>query len=80
LTLGLAQTIVSLRAMTINHGFFGAIAAKVRVQKKSPTAGAAARAGERVRRAISEELAFLNLIQCKRHGKPTLAKPNGSWR
>ena len=25
--------IVSLRAMTINHGFFGALAARVRVQK-----------------------------------------------
>ena len=29
----------------------------------------AARVGERVRRTISEELAFLNLIQCKRYGK-----------
>jgi type I restriction enzyme, R subunit len=36
--------------------------------------------GERVRRTISEKLAFLNLIQCKRCGKLTLAKPNGSWR
>lgn len=33
---------------------------------------AAARAGERVRRTISEELAFLNLIQCKRCRKLTL--------
>jgi hypothetical protein len=40
----------------------------------------AARVGERVRRTISEELALLNLIQCKRYGKLTLAKPNGCLR
>jgi len=40
----------------------------------------AARAGERVKRTISKELAFSNLIQSKRCRKLTLAKPNGSCR